>query len=78
MTPAAEVVATLTPRQKDVALLAARGDGTTAIATALGMSYDAAKAHVNAISDKLNLDDDRGPLERVRRWAIEHRALLLP
>jgi DNA-binding CsgD family transcriptional regulator len=60
----------LTPRQRDVAEFAATGAGTTEIAQALDISYDAAKMHINAIADQLHNPRLLTPLRLVRQWAI--------
>lgn len=65
----------LTPRQTDVARLAAAGLGTTEIAKALDISYDAAKMHINAISDLIDNATKLPPLRLVRRWAVQQASL---
>jgi DNA-binding CsgD family transcriptional regulator len=65
----------LTKRQEDVAKLAAKGKGTTEIAKELGISYDAAKMHVNAIADLLPNPRVLTPLRLVRQWAIAQEYL---
>jgi ATP/maltotriose-dependent transcriptional regulator MalT len=66
----------LTPRQVDVARLAARGLGTTEIADTLTISYPAAKSHVYAIADKLDNPLLWTPLRLVRQWAIANAPYL--
>lgn len=65
----------LTKRQTDVAKLAAMGMGTTEIAKGLGISYDAAKMHINAIADLLPNPRLLQPLRLVRAWAIAQEFL---
>lgn len=60
----------LTPRQLEVARLAARGFGTTEISAQLAISYDAAKMHINAIADLIDNERKLPPLRLVRQWAV--------
>lgn len=62
-----------TPRQLEVAKLAAEGASYKDIGKRLGMSHLTAKTHVTTIAHRLP-DDGLPPLRRVMRWMLEHAA----
>lgn len=62
-------LADLTPRQQQVAVLVAQGDGYQEIGRKLGMATRTAEAHVTAIAARLP-DDGAPPLRRVMRWML--------
>ena len=62
----AAVTLTLTPRQTDVARLAAEGFNTPEIAAQLGISKNTAKTHLIAVRNKLGVAHKR-ELVRVAR-----------
>ncbi len=49
----------LTPREREVAYLAALGFSDTEIADALGMTFQTARAHLRSVLTKMDLDDPR-------------------
>lgn len=49
----------LTPREREVAYLAALGFGDTEIADALGMTFQTARAHLRSVLTKMELNDPR-------------------
>lgn len=60
---------TMTPRQSQVAELAAQGLGYPDIAKALGISRHTARKHVLDIATRLP-DQTMTPLRRVMAWAL--------
>lgn len=54
---ARDSMATLTPREQDVALAVARGQANAEIAAALHLSVPTVKAHVSRLLDKLDVDN---------------------
>ena len=50
-------LATLSPRERDVALAVGRGETNGEIATALHLSVATVKAHVSRLFDKLEVDN---------------------
>jgi DNA-binding NarL/FixJ family response regulator len=54
---ARERMATLSPREHDVALAVSRGHANAEIATALHLSVPTVKAHVSRLIDKLDVDN---------------------
>jgi DNA-binding NarL/FixJ family response regulator len=50
-------MATLSPRERDVALAVGRGHANAEIATALHLSVPTVKAHVSRLLDKLDVDN---------------------
>ena len=50
-------MATLSPRERDVALAVGRGLANAEIATALHLSVPTVKAHVSRLFDKLDVDN---------------------
>ena len=50
-------MATLSPREHDVALAVARGQANAEIAAALHLSVPTVKAHVSRLLDKLDVDN---------------------
>lgn len=65
----------LTPRQREVVELIARGLDITEIAGALDMGYDAARAHVNRIADLIPNPNSLTPLRLVRQWALAQESI---
>jgi DNA-binding CsgD family transcriptional regulator len=68
-TDAVNLPIALTPRQLEVAALAAKGHGHKQIALALGISPGTVRNHIITIADKIG--GDAPPLRRVMRWALE-------
>jgi DNA-binding NarL/FixJ family response regulator len=54
---ARELMATLSPRERDVALAVGRGQANAEIAAALHLSVPTVKAHVSRLLDKLGVDN---------------------
>ena len=54
---ARELLATLSPREHDVALAVGRGQANAEIAAALHLSVATVKAHVSRLLDKLEVDN---------------------
>ena len=52
-----DLLATLSPRERDVALAVGRGETNAEIAAALHLSVATAKAHVSSLLDKLDVDN---------------------
>jgi DNA-binding NarL/FixJ family response regulator len=50
-------LATLSPRERDVALAVGRGETNAEIAAALNLSVPTVKAHVSRLLDKLDVDN---------------------
>lgn len=61
----------LTPREREVAYLAALGFSDTEIADALGMTFQTARAHLRNILHKMALDDPRELCEYFLRRAAD-------
>jgi DNA-binding CsgD family transcriptional regulator len=61
----------LSPRERDVALLAARGMTNQQIAATLGMSVRTAETHIGNVFRKLDLSSRR----ELHTWAVEHGLL---
>lgn len=59
--PSAQEVADyyLTPREREIAYLAALGFSDVEIADALGMTFQAVRTHLRAVLTKMELDDPR-------------------
>jgi DNA-binding CsgD family transcriptional regulator len=72
----ANVLGRLTPRQSDVALLAARGRPNSAIATALGLSENTVKKHLKDIFDELEVSNRTELAIRLGEAAPAHVPLL--
>jgi DNA-binding NarL/FixJ family response regulator len=54
---ARDLLATLSPRERDVALAVGQGQGNAEIAAALHLSVATVNAHVSRLLDKLDVDN---------------------
>lgn len=73
--PISDPVRRLTPRQRQVVELIARGLDIRQIADTLVINYDAARMHVNRIADLLDNPRLLTPLRLVRQWAVAQEFL---
>ena len=68
-------MATLTPREHDVALAVGRGHANAEIAAALHLSVPTVKAHVSRLLDKLDVDNRVQIALRRKEPKCVHRAV---